>query len=314
MNRAFRKSACGLAAVVPLLLVGCPVDDRFLLPEEVGAGASDGEGGAAANGASGGSGAGPADAGEGGRAAPSDGGEAGESASTGGTGGTGGAGGSTAQTGGSSGVGGSSAGASGVGGAGKGGTSGGGTSGGSGASAPCPDIDQNGTVDCDETVVSNADFDSDADEWNAEMLSGLAWNEIDARSVSNSGSVDVTNENSGGSEVATISAASQCVVVYAGTTYMFASEVFVPPGQPAGGFGALNMVFYDQPDCVGQILDSGFAPSTSNNFWQTVTLVKKGPPGAISAAIRLGAVKALNMPPYVARFDNVLFHPTTMVD
>src|SRR5262249_2141245 len=143
-----------------------------------------------------------------------------------------------------------------------GGTSQGGSSGipgfgGVGASPDCPDLDENLTPDCDETLVKNADFDKDTKNWEPEQDVTAAWSSTDARKVADSGSMDVTTSVAGESTTAGIAGVDQCLAVKGGSTYHFNAEVFIEGGQSPSGSGAINLVYYDEDDCTGLITDSG---------------------------------------------------------
>jgi hypothetical protein len=284
--------------------VACPVDERSLAPIQVviGSGGDFGEagsggdaGGAGSNGDAG-RGEGGNDSGGGGSAA-NGGAQMAGSAGKGGSAGSGGSGAS-----GGAGKGGSASGAGGV--AGKGGSAG--VCGTGGAPEPrCPDLDLNGVPDCDETIVENPTFDTDADAWQAEENVATAWENADAHDNDESGSLLVENQIEEDRDGGSMLGVRQCFEASAGVFYRFAVEVKVPESAPAtqGGF---QLLAYDGVACAGTVVKGVSSSLVRGSGWNVTELTYPAPEGTQSIALRLVSVKPYRESPVEVLFDNVL--------
>jgi hypothetical protein len=312
MRRIFTRSASWLVPLSALASVACPLDERRmgLLAEEAAAGVAGEDGGDEG-------GTGSSKGGKGGSSGKSSTGGNGESgdSATGGDGTSGGSSGSGGAASGGSAGNGMMGGAGGLGGlGGVGGMGGmGGMSGlaGAGGSPECPDLDRNGKGDCQETIVTNPAFNADAASWVHETEVAQMWNTEDARDVSASGSLDVTNESYHPESSGTGMAGSgQCVPVTAGKDYRATAELFIETNQGDNVSAGLSVVFYASTDCGGNPL---FGPSNlafGTGVWLPVDMTVGAPAGATparSAKVRLVSVKPFRLQRFKARFDNVLF-------
>jgi hypothetical protein len=196
-------------------------------------------------------------------------------------------------------------------GAGMGGASGAGTGAGgtigAGATAACPDLDLNGTPDCEETLASNSDFDKNAEGWSNEATVNQVWNQEDARRVTDSGSIRIHNAFLADFDTVTMNGSWQCRPVEPVVTYRYVAEVFVQGGQSPSGSGALHLIFYDGNDCSGTITGSALDIGSVLNAWQVLEVKAPAPPGSHSARLRLVAMKPMREQEYRVQFDNVLF-------
>ena len=280
--------------LAPLVLVACPVDERKLAPEQSISFAGydfsfSGEGGALA-GASDDAGAGHGGSGgHGGSDTGAHGGDGGDGAEAG-VPGQGGSQGGTAGMAAS---------------AGTGGTPTGGVAG-AGASADCPDLDQNLVSDCKETLLDNSDFDEDTASWSKEDNVTATWDMADAGEAMKSGSMEVTDAVVNDGDAIGMNGVYQCVKVTGGKSYYLAAELFIAEGQTTAGSGALGIVFYDQDDCTGIITAVGNSLSGLVGAWQLITIQRDAPEPTRSARVRLAAAKPFREPHFAVSFDNVL--------
>ncbi len=294
------RNALLLVALAAAGLTACPIDDRTLEGAQVvvitGTGGASGRSSFEA-------GAGNAGEDDGGGAEPGDGGTAGTSLG-------GGAGGS-----GTGGVGAGYSGSAGTGRGGSGGGTGGSSETGGGSSGTaggpvntrCPDLDHNGVLDCDETLIDKAAFDTDASvaAWSIETGLVLSWSNLDAQGHDQSGSLAVKNdieENLVGTQIV---GARQCINVSGGTVYRFAAQVSVPnyAGETKAG---IQIIVLDTPSCAGTVLDSPTTNLVKGPEWQVAEIIYLTPTTAKSIAVRLAQIKPFRQAPVAVLFDNVL--------
>lgn len=274
--------------------VACPVDERALQPIQV----VPTTGGSSGNNASG--------AGEAGASGDAGQGDGGAEAGGGGTSGSSASGGSanagSAGKGGSSGSGGSSSPAGGN--AGKAGSAGVCGTGGV-PEQPCPDLDVNGVLDCEETLAQNATFDANADAWQADPSVATGWENADAHDNEDSGALALENQNEDDRDGGTILGVRQCLEATAGVFYRVAVEVSVPETAPAtqGGF---QLIVYDEPACAGSIVTSVSSNLVRGSGWNATELTYPAPAETQSIALRLISAKPYREPPVEILFDNVL--------
>jgi hypothetical protein len=196
----------------------------------------------------------------------------------------------------------------GVGGGGTGGGGEGGSGGGSTDAGPCGDLDQNGVQDCDETVVLNSRFDTNAASWLAEPSVAQVWRAEDARGASSSGALGLTFTTAGNGDSSWgLAAASQCHAAWSDETFVAGARVMVPQGQ-AGGRAQLELAFFDNDGCQGTVLTSQTAVFSSQpGAWQALHQTVQTPPGTRSVLLRLAAAKPSTQASLEVRFDDVLF-------
>jgi hypothetical protein len=200
---------------------------------------------------------------------------------------------------------------SGTDGAGTGGTGG---TGGAAVDAPpdaptgaCPDLDNNGIADCQESLVMNPDLDTGPASWLPDGVSSVRWaSDRDAQNNAASGALAVTNTTVASQSGVSMGGAQQCVpVTEAG--YRVMAEAFIAAGQ-SPGHAVINIYFFDSADCSGAIR----APFTSTAIgdtggWRRIDGGVVTPPAGVrSARIKLAVAKDFAVPPLEVLFDNVL--------
>lgn len=265
-------------------LTACPLDDRELRQLELGqiggvSGASTG--------------------GDGGQ---SDGGDAGSE-----SGGSSARGGSSMQ-GGSGGTRGGGSGSSGE--SGNAGTSASGGSSGEDGGPPtrCPDLDFNGVLDCEETLVPNGNFESMALPWIAETEVVADWEDSDAHDVMDSGSLGVENQKNVDMAGPTMLGVRWCVSVNGSSVYRFAVEAMVPE-EAENAQAGIQLIFHDGPLCTGNQPD---LPKTSLSFitsgqgWRVAEITQLMAAEVKSVVVKLVSMKPFRDPPSRVFFDNIL--------
>src|SRR5688500_2863290 len=95
-------------------------------------------------------------------------------------------------------------------------SAGGGSTGGSPAPRACPDLDENGIEDCDETLVENADFSLGIANWRAEPNIVIEPGQEEASENSLPGSLGVSSVRALETDALVTAGASQCVVLSGG--------------------------------------------------------------------------------------------------
>jgi hypothetical protein len=173
----------------------------------------------------------------------------------------------------------------------------------------CPDLDGDGTPDCNETAVMNAGFDTDKSQWIPDQGVTLSWDGAgDLNGKSGSGALVVTNTNVAQVSNWTMLVAAQCVPVGAGSKYDFATQLDIPAGQGPGS-ALLGISYYSTPDCTGLALDGGgLSPQvTATATCEVLQMSSTAPSGAAGATVRLTVAKAFAAPAFAVEFDNVLF-------
>jgi hypothetical protein len=171
----------------------------------------------------------------------------------------------------------------------------------------CPDLDGNGVLDCDETLVKNASFDEDATGWSLETGSELAWEDKDGWDHDDSGSLGVTNQVVETIEGNALTGARQCFPVSGGTVYTFAVQISMPDyaGDTKAG---MQLNLFDNAACAGNLLDHPTTNWVKGSAWNVAQITYLTPPKAKSAMLRLVAMKPFRQTPVAVLFDNVLGH------
>lgn len=287
------------AYLVPLSLLGCPVDDRALQGITVWVAGSAGESGSAGTTNEGGEAGidsgGSAGASADGGSAPS-GGSAGSD--TGGGSANGGAAGSgvTAGSGGGIPLGGTGAGP---------GTGGACGCGGEGGKPRCPDIDGNRVLDCDETLAKNGSFDDDVSHWTNDTGVASSWRDSDSHDGENSGSMALEIQTVADQDGSVMLGTRQCFSADGGAVYYYGVEVSVAEG--AEGFQAgIQLLVHDTPGCSGQPVSKADSNFVTGSAWNIAQLTFWTPPTAQSITLRLTTIKPFRAEPEKVRFDNVL--------
>jgi len=308
----------GLGSLLgPCWLTGCATDERSLSFEYGAIGSAPGNQPGPKDNNEGGNANGEGGVSSGSQAGDATGGPvggSGGSSSVAGSGTTGGDGGSAIVTGGSasgnagSGVisGGTSAGIGGT--TMVGGAAGSGGSGGEPFISPCGDLNQNRVDDCEETLVQNSRFDTASSSWSADANPKLlqAWDGVDARAQTGSGSLLVLNTNVVEGTGNTSLGSGQCLVAWGNQTFEFGARALMKAGQ-GGGKAAINVLVFGQDACSGDVIQ-GITPSTVSvaGAWQVVSGAARMPPAARSMLVRLVASKPFAQSSLEVLFDDVL--------
>jgi hypothetical protein len=191
-------------------------------------------------------------------------------------------------------------------------TNGGGSSGGFAGSGgmvddgPCGDIDQNGVQDCQETLVTNATFDANADAWVADFGVNKLWQATDARGKV-SGSVSLTFATSNGGAGWVLAAIGQCLPAWSEQEFEVGGRSFIPAAQ-SGGRAEISLATFGEDGCQGSFLQSVVpALSAQAGSWQPLHGSAKMPAGTRSVLVRLAAAKPGSQASLEAQFDDILF-------
>lgn len=275
-----RAYICSVALVALAEVAGCSLDDRTLHPMPSTSGHSDSSGAGGAGDTSESDGAGGTNP----RTAMASGGSEAVASSVAGT--TSGAGGTGAGTGSST----SASATTGEGGAGNG--------------AACPDLDSNGVADCDETLVTNAAFDSNLNDWHEEPNALGHWSDDDALEHAASGSANITNrgylEHSEGRITRGL---WQCIPASGGAKYRLLAQVRI---LGEGRQGGINVAFYDGPQCTGNVANAATPLLGTTTDWELTEAQAEAPTNARTMLVRLVVSKPFSSPATTVDFDNVL--------
>jgi hypothetical protein len=180
----------------------------------------------------------------------------------------------------------------------------------------CAHVGADGRPDCGNTLALNADFNRDVANWTEQDAFGhSAWNARDSQSRSGSGSIAITNTYQVDDDNAEVGAAAeQCIPVVPGTTYTFASQAFIPKGQPAAfGLAVLAAWFYSGSTCGGlPIENNAYTVAAADKLDTWVAVPPVGFPGGLiapanarSMAVRLVAQKPGNLGSFQVMFDAI---------
>ncbi|HTQ07780.1 MAG TPA: hypothetical protein VMI54_28190 [Polyangiaceae bacterium] len=292
--------------------VHCATDDRKLQPLSIvlyaagdGAGADAGSGdallgGGGSTGAVGGSSAGGAPFAAGGSTG-------GDAPATGGSGENGdgaGSGGDTSGTGGCQVVAGDDAVS-----ACTGGTTGSGGSGGSAGMAitggPCPDLDGDGVLDCEQSLADNPSFDTDVSGWLSEPNVLLSWSSDDALGHDFSGSLNLLSSLEVDQDGSVMVGAYQCIAVTSSVEYRFIVQASIVEADMDSS-AAFQLLPYDGPDCTGNVIETVTAATVQGSDWNVIDKKYLTPGMTKSISMRLVSIKPFRKPMLSVRFDNVL--------
>jgi hypothetical protein len=171
----------------------------------------------------------------------------------------------------------------------------------------CPDLDEDGKLDCDQTLLTNPGFDADDRGWLIEDGTIGAWQHDDAYEKSDSGSLQVTNTlYAPDSSSKGFAGLYQCFSVDAGQEFLAAANVKADD-HPESGTGGINVLFFDGPGCVGTPLGTVSAQTTATNGWRVVKTTLTAPEQARSVKVRIGVLKSFNVESFSVFIDNALF-------
>jgi hypothetical protein len=165
-----------------------------------------------------------------------------------------------------------------------------------------------GSLDCSDTLVTNADFNRNAAGWEGFNDFELSWDSSDSQGARQSGSLSVKNTHKYTDiDGVLVAGATQCVPVAAGDAYDFSVHMFIPKGQLPGAVGILAVWLYQSPDCAD--IDSAYTLLATDvvDKWQLATGQGLGiPPKVVSMKILLEAQKPFRWEdPFEVDFDAV---------
>jgi hypothetical protein len=178
----------------------------------------------------------------------------------------------------------------------------------------CPDLDDNGKLDCDENLLVNAGFDQDLRGWSSDKNTAQAFVTKDGQGRAGSGAIAVTNAITAELTGATLAGSEQCLDAKAKARYQVWAQVLVEGGQ--AGFDSaqprsagVSIRFWMGPGCQGEFagqVGTSLAPEMPYDVWRTVSGAATAPPGAQSMSVRLVAAKSFRQPAFRALIDNAL--------
>ncbi len=130
-------------------------------------------------------------------------------------------------------------------------------------------------------LVVNSSFDRDLSGWSTDMVAthSAVWASLDASGSSSSGSMRLVNQEATSSGAIP---AWQCIPVAEGATYSVGASVYIPQGQIAGDWVAIEVIWSTDDSC--QHWTTG-AEATLNSpgVWTVVTQELTAPAGTRSA-------------------------------
>ena len=176
-----------------------------------------------------------------------------------------------------------------------------------GSSTACGDLNEDSIDDCQQTLVQNAQFNSAVTGWDSEPSTTAVWDPTDGTGKPGSGSIRVSNSAAMvQAPGVTVIGSRQCIPVTPTGTYDFAARVLLPSGQGAGK-GAINVWFYDDNQCQGNLV-TGATPISGGTVgeWQTLSSNLWIPGGVHSMFVRLVAIKPFVTPSLSVLIDDVL--------
>ncbi|HTA89556.1 MAG TPA: hypothetical protein VK745_08270 [Polyangiaceae bacterium] len=172
--------------------------------------------------------------------------------------------------------------------------------------ADCPDLDQDGVPDCQQTLVQNPSFQVDDSGWLVEQNVAAAWSQSDAQAHADSGSLRIESTLVSDLSGLTTVGVHQCLTVtQAG--YEAYAELLVPGSQRTVGTAGIELDFFASADCSGDTLDERASDTTGvADTWQLLSLQVDTPEGSRSISVRLMTAKPFVAAPFAALFDDVL--------
>jgi hypothetical protein len=167
---------------------------------------------------------------------------------------------------------------------------------------PCVHHNDQGVLDCGETLLKNADFNRSIAEWKAAAGAQLKWVNVDAQDQKSSGALAVRNAEQGDYDGTVGVAAAQCLPAETHKTYDYAASMFIRRGQ-AFGEGQILVFFYGSEDCSG-LVSSAYAVTQveSTEKWMRASGSLNIPEGVRSMGVRLQVEK-----PFRSEILEVLF-------
>ena len=170
----------------------------------------------------------------------------------------------------------------------------------------CPDLDENGVEDCDETLVQNADFSFGISLWKPEPDVIIQSSQEDASENSPAGSLSVSSVRTFDSEALVEVGASQCIALPGVGEYAFFAQLFLA-GEQESGSARLAALFFEFENCTGQAIGSYDSDTiTDTDEWIIAGGIAEAPDGTASVSIRLMTVKPFQQETLEVLFDDVL--------
>ena len=183
---------------------------------------------------------------------------------------------------------------------------------GGGPARSCPDLDANGVLDCEESLLSNPDFAAGVVGWKPEPNMMATFDARDAFGFSGSGSIAVTNSaQSTGSDLI-MGGAVQCVSTPGMINLTFYGQAFLASqGTGPGTTMGAAFDFYPAGDCYGSSTGATtiMFSDSSVSGWRMLQGTVSQFVGTRSLAVRLVVTKPPAQPATQALFDNILIRP-----
>jgi hypothetical protein len=169
-----------------------------------------------------------------------------------------------------------------------------------GGAGSCPDLDTDGTPDCEATLLKDGGFDRNFAAWQAGEGTNLAWVSDDALENSKSGSLELTSMGPAAS-------ASQCLAFSADPLLITWGQAFIDPGAEAQTQAWIEVELFKQANCQGD--SSGFFDTPTSSVTGAWNVVQAG--GIAGADTRSVKVTVNALGPHALaktpiRFDNVM--------
>lgn len=172
------------------------------------------------------------------------------------------------------------------------------------------DVDNNYSPDCQQNLLSNAQFASTANLWTAAPPNLVTtWRPADANGSASSGSLEVNFAQT--TSVNSVSGATQCVRITGAQNYSVFGRYFIPSGQGVAGNASVQVLTYASLDCTGANNGVYNSPSwgAGTDVWTPGAFSFTAPALAASARVRLNVTKPGGSGAFSILYDNVLFRP-----
>lgn len=179
----------------------------------------------------------------------------------------------------------------------------------------CADLDGDQISDCSETILKNAQFATDVNDWSAQVLTGdsfstdLAWDELNAWGTGSTGSAKVNVTGMLDFNGNALRGATQCVSVAASQLLIVYANTRIDSDQDPNGNAEVDVSFFDTADCSG-VATASFStpqpPDAQLGTWLTLHAGSVTTASTKSALITLGVAKPFRAQSLTARFDNIL--------
>jgi len=174
--------------------------------------------------------------------------------------------------------------------------------------AGCADLDTDGVADCSVTLVKNATFHTDTNEWSGVAGSSLAWDARNALDDDPSGCALLTAQGATDVDGTALFRASQCVLVAGDQLLIAYANAWVEASAVDESAQAeLQVSYFEADDCSGVATGSFVTPpSAAQGAWVTIQAGGVAGAGTRSASVELIGVKPNRAESLKACFDNVM--------